>query len=135
MNHGRGVIVMKTLYKPAKIMIIVLIFVLFGLNTQVRALEIPEDKFGHAAIGFIIGAVSTKWMDAQYTVEYKFSKDNGGMFLIKKSKERDFWFFAVPVISIISYGIVKELTDTRFDNADFLYSVAGGVAGITLISW
>lgn len=126
---------MKTSYKPIKILIIVLILVLFGLNAQVSALEIPEDKFGHAAIGFLIGAVSTKWMEAQYTLEYKCSMYGLMKICDKKMKDKDFWFYAVPVLSIVSYAVVKEITDGRFDNADFLYSVAGGVAGITLISW
>lgn len=118
--------------------LIVLIGLLFGLNSKIEAFEIKEDRFVHASIGFMVGTISTKWMDSQYTAwDFSLSKieANEKFCLIKRCKEKDFWYYAVPVLSVFSYAIIKELTDEYFDFTDLVYSVAGGVAGITLISF
>ncbi|OGF50382.1 MAG: hypothetical protein A2231_02490 [Candidatus Firestonebacteria bacterium RIFOXYA2_FULL_40_8] len=127
---------MKTFKLHSRVIIIVLVLVLFAMNSKARAVEIPDDKFNHAMIGFAIGAISTKWMDAQYTLEYKTCTTEGLLKICdRRMKEKDLWFYTVPVLTIIGYALIKEITDSNFDENDFLYSVVGGVAGITLISW
>lgn len=118
-----------------RLMVIVLILVLIAGNAG--AFEIADDNFNHFTVGFAIGCISTKWIDTQYVVYDKAMSDKvlHERFEIKKVKQKDFWYYAIPAATLVLYATIKEATDTKWDWRDFGYTIAGGIGGVALISW
>ena len=92
----------------------------------------------HFSAGFTIGTITTKVLQEMFYVsEIQIMSDSyiEGRATYKRYRNKDFWYYAVPMAVVVLAGVWKESRDSYFDYEQLGWTCIGGGCAITLVSW
>ena len=92
-------------------LILALVFI---LPAEFCESAVDDTQYAHAFIGYGVGILSTVAVNSLF-------------------KPDDFWYYSLPMISVIGTAAIKELTDPLFDTDDFNATLLGGFLGILTV--